>query len=109
MVEFCSNCGAIIIGKKGEEVKCKSCGATQKSNSEMSLGTKVEKKKEDIVDKEVISTDTVTQTNPITEVECPECGHNKAHYWTKQTRAGDEPETQFFQCEKCKHQWRDYR
>ena len=58
---------------------------------------------------EIVDADGASEINPITEAECPECGHNKAFYWSKQTRAGDEPETNFFKCEKCKHQWRDYR
>lgn len=106
MVDFCSKCGAIIIGKKGEEVQCKSCGESQKSKTEMSLGSKIEKKKDE---KEIVSTTSAAQIHPTTEVECPKCTHGKAHYWTKQTRAGDEPETQFFMCCECKHQWRDYR
>ena len=108
MVDFCSNCGSIIIGKKGEDTKCSNCGQIQKTKSNMSLGSKVEKKNK-IENKEIINTDTVAETNPVTDTQCPECGHGKAHYWTKQTRAGDEPETQFFKCQKCKHQWRDYR
>ena len=45
---------------------------------------------------------------PITDAECPKCGHKKAYYWTVQTRAGDEPETKFLKCQKCKSTWRDY-
>ena len=48
------------------------------------------------------------ETNPLTEAECPKCHNKKARYWTQQTRAGDEPETKFYKCEKCKHVWRDY-
>ena len=47
-------------------------------------------------------------TMPLTDEECPKCKHGKAYYWLVQTRAGDEPETRFFRCEKCKHTWRDY-
>ena len=45
---------------------------------------------------------------PQTDVTCPQCGHGKAYFWLVQTRAGDEPETKFLKCEKCKHTWRDY-
>jgi DNA-directed RNA polymerase subunit M len=45
---------------------------------------------------------------PLTEALCPKCGHTKARYWMIQTRAGDESETKFLKCEKCKHTWRDY-
>lgn len=45
---------------------------------------------------------------PLCEADCPKCEHKKAYYWLIQTRAGDEPETKFLRCEKCKHTWRDY-
>ncbi len=105
MVEFCSKCGSIIMGKKGEEILCPSCGAKNKAKDSMKLTEKLVKKEE----KEILNTNKAPEINPITPVECPACGHKKAYYWTKQTRAGDEPETQFFKCVKCTHQWRDYR
>ena len=48
------------------------------------------------------------ETDPKTEIKCPKCGNPEAYYWLLQTRAGDEPETQFFRCTKCSHQWRNY-
>ena len=45
---------------------------------------------------------------PKTKVTCDKCGNKEAHYWTIQTRAGDEPETKFLRCTKCKYTWRDY-
>lgn len=105
MVEFCSKCGAIIMGKKGEEVKCPSCGEAQKAKDSIKLSEKVVKKEE----KEVVSTDDKSsEIHPLTDAECAKCGHGRAYFWTKQMRAGDEPETQFFKCESCGHQWRDY-
>ena len=58
---------------------------------------------------EILSSDAGDEVNPLIETECPECRHGKAYYWSKQMRSGDEPETLFYKCEKCKHQWRDYR
>jgi DNA-directed RNA polymerase subunit M len=106
MVDFCDDCGAIIMGKRGEEVKCPSCGKSKTAKTEVKINKKIDKKKEiEVVDKD----DTSAEIHPLMEAECPECDHNKAFFWTKQTRAGDEPETQFFKCEKCKHQWRNYK
>ncbi|RLG67435.1 MAG: transcription factor S, partial [Methanobacteriota archaeon] len=31
-----------------------------------------------------------------------------AYFLPVQTRAGDEAETRFFECVKCKHRWRAY-
>ena len=105
MVEFCDNCGAILIGKKGENVVCPGCGKQTKTSTEAKLTEKINVKSE----KEIVQANIGMDINPITEVECPKCKHMEAYYWTKQTRAGDEPETQFFKCVKCSHQWRDYR
>ena len=105
MVDFCPKCGAIIMGKKGEEISCVSCGYNSKVKTEVELKEKIETKK----DIEIISSDAGDDVNPIIETECPECKHNEAYYWSKQMRSGDEPETLFYKCTKCKHQWRDYR
>jgi DNA-directed RNA polymerase subunit M len=59
-------------------------------------------KKLEIVD------DKSKKTMPKTQVECAKCGHKEAYYWAQQTRASDEPETQFFECTKCGHRWRKY-
>ena len=93
------------MGKKGEEVKCPSCGKAKKAKEELIISKKVEKKEEyEIVDK----SNPVAEIHPLTDAICPKCKHKKAYYWTKQTRAGDEAETQFYKCEKCKNQWRKY-
>jgi len=93
------------MGKKGEEVACPSCGHNTKAKSEVKLSEKIEKKEET----EIVDTDNSEEIYPTTPVECPKCGNDEAYYWTKQTRAGDEPETQFFKCVACKNQWREYR
>ncbi|MFW6283525.1 MAG: transcription factor S [Minisyncoccales bacterium] len=105
MVDFCDKCSSIIIGKKGEAVKCPSCGHENKAKSTINLSEKIENKQE----KEVVDINSSAEIHPTTEVECPECENKEAYYWTKQTRAADEPETQFFKCTACKHQWREYK
>jgi len=105
MVDFCSKCGSIIIGKKGSLTKCPACGHKNKPKETVVLAEKMAKKKE----KEILDANKTAEIHPTTKVECPSCGHKEAYYWTKQTRAGDEPETQFFKCLDCAHQWREYR
>lgn len=105
MVDFCEKCGAIIMGKKGEAVACPSCGHEVKAKSEIKLTQKVEK----VQEKEIVDVDdTSAEIHPEIDIECPECGNNKARYFSKQMRSGDEPETQFYKCTKCKHQWRKH-
>lgn len=105
MVEFCQHCDSIIMGKKGDAVKCAACGKENKSKGSPSLKTKIEKKES----LEIIDSGDSVEIHPLTDVPCPKCKSPKVHYWTKQTRSSDEPETQFFKCPECKHQWREYR
>ena len=101
---FCPKCGSILMPKKeGGKViaKCPRCGYEQKEGT-VQIKEKTGKKEEIIViDKEI-------ETHPLMEAECPKCGNEKAYFWTRQTRASDEPETKFYKCSKCRHIWRDY-
>ncbi len=100
---FCPKCGAILKPKqeKGKRFLACGCGYTNRKEratiSERAIG------KETI---EVIKEGS-DQKLPETEAECPKCGHDKAGFWTAQTRGGDEPETRFMKCLSCSHTWRD--
>jgi len=102
---FCPKCGSLLKTKqqKTKIVQFCSCGYSSDMKSEdASL-------KETITsDNEEIQVVQDTQVHPLIDADCPKCGHSKAYYWLRQTRAGDEPETKFYKCEKCKHTWRDY-
>lgn len=102
---FCSKCGSILVPKKGRKktsLVCNNCGYKTKQKEPMVLKEKVSLEKKDeieVVDKRI-------ETLPKTNEECPKCKHLGAYFWTVQTRAGDEAETRFFECTKCKHRWR---
>ena len=103
---FCPKCGSILIPKKEKDkplFRCQ-CGYSD-------IGKKSIKIKEVIKEKKAIeAVEDNVEIYPLTsDVECPKCGHGKAHYWEIQTRASDEPATKFLKCEKCKHIWRDYK
>lgn len=104
MVDFCWNCDAIIIGKKQDNIICLSCGKENKLKEDINL-------KQKIINKEIEIIEDINASNihPITSMQCPKCNHNKSYFWVKQTRSGDEPETQFFKCVKCSNQWRNYK
>lgn len=107
-MKFCPECGTIIQPTKEDGKTILDCSNCEYTNQEdksqkMSFSEKGKKKK----DVEIIEDDT-EQTKPIIDRECPECGNNKAYYWTIQTRAGDEPETRFYRCTECKHTVREY-
>ncbi len=78
-----------------------SCGYKQKEGK--ICEKKIKEKKLEIIDSK--------QTNkilPTVDADCEGCGHEKAYFWMLQTRSSDEPETRFFKCCKCGHQWREY-
>ena len=103
-MQFCPKCKAILIPKmqgKKKVIAC-SCGYVDKKGEAELLVEKV-RGAEEI---KVISEE--TETLPTAKARCSECGHGEAYFWLQQTRAGDEPETRFFKCTKCKYTWRDY-
>ena len=97
---FCEKCGSIMTSKKGKST-CR-CGHVSKGKP-IQLKEKITCRPSEI---NVIHEE--TNTLPVVEEKCPKCGHNKANYWTMQTRAADEGETKFLKCEKCRYTWRDY-
>ena len=102
-MEFCPKCKSIMRpAKRGNKtVLACTCGYVKKEEAKPIVEKAAPKEELYIVSED-------DQNLPVTKEECPECGHSKAYYWMQQTRAGDEPETRFFRCVKCKHTWRDY-
>jgi DNA-directed RNA polymerase subunit M len=102
---FCPKCGSLLRPKtdKKRKVMACSCGYTNKDVESAQISEKLVKE-----DKKVSVVEENDNVLPETDAKCPECGNERAHYWLVQTRAGDEPETKFLKCTKCKHTWRDY-
>ena len=102
-MEFCEKCGALLLPDKGKKkLVCGSCGKSKKTKNTLLVKEEVKEGKNlEVVDKDI-------DVNPEIKEECPKCKHEKAKFWTLQTRAGDEAETRFFECCKCKHRWREY-
>ncbi len=103
MMMFCPKCKSLLkpMTVAGKRVLGCSCGYRQVGGS-MSITEKNRGAKEVHVVEE-------RDTRPLTDARCGKCGHGKAHFWSMQTRAADEPETRFFKCEKCGHTWREYK
>ena len=102
-MEFCKNCGAMLLPMDKE---CKSCGEPVNLSEEALEAYSVS---EEIVSKEaVIEKGAEINTLPTIKIECPECGHDTAGWWLRQTRSADEAETRFYKCLGCGHTWREY-
>jgi transcription factor S len=102
-MKFCK-CGSIMVPSDEGGLKCRKCGAKARldSDDETKISTQANEKKETVV----LEKDEVTL--PTLEKECPICENMQAYYWLIQTRASDEPPTQFYRCTKCRHTWRVY-
>ena len=101
---FCPKCGSILRpskDEKGERVMQCSCGYSDKKTTTVVKDVMKQTRDVEVVDRDI-------ETLPTCADTCPKCGHEEAYYWLVQTRAGDEPETKFLKCAKCKHTWRDY-
>ncbi|MCX6774899.1 MAG: transcription factor S [DPANN group archaeon] len=99
-MQFCPKCKGILMPTK-EGVLCSSCGHREASKAEM---------KETVKRKPVVKQDSkeIQETMPTMKADCPKCGNKTAYWFSQQTRAADEPETQFFICTKCGQRWRKY-
>jgi DNA-directed RNA polymerase subunit M len=102
-MEFCEKCGGMIL-VQGNKAACVSCGKKLAKKPKIESSEKSEFKETIAVIKEGED-----NTYPTVEMECPQCKNKKAFFWTMQTRAGDESETKFYKCTKCKYTWRKYR
>jgi DNA-directed RNA polymerase subunit M len=98
-----------MLPKKNESgevvLVCSSCDLVSKGDKVE--GYTVIKKPEPKEDITVVE-EGVGASLPTTRVNCPGCGHNRAYWWMRQTRAADEPTTRFYRCVKCGKVWREY-
>ena len=101
-MQFCPKCGALLIQKK-KNFACPKCNYKSKEKIKIISTEKIAKDTKINVLNEKDSS-----VWPIVTETCPKCGHNKAYYFSAQTRSGDEAETRFFRCVKCEYSWREY-
>jgi DNA-directed RNA polymerase subunit M len=102
---FCPKCKSLLkpTNVDGKRALVCSCGySSAGTGAKLTDDMKKHQTKVEVVEKDF-------ETLPVTEEHCPKCGNSSAHYWLQQTRAGDEAETKFMRCTKCKHTWRDYK
>ncbi len=101
-MEFCPRCGCVLVEKK-KNFGCPRCSYNAKGKVKIETSEKLKTTQGIIVirDKDI-------NVSPVILANCPKCENKEAYFWTSQTRAGDEAETRFFKCTKCKHIWREY-
>ena len=102
-MQFCPRCGSILVQKR-KNYGCPNCSYSTSEKIKLEVTEKMGEKQRVAVIK-----DKDIDTLPTVEADCPKCKHKEAHFWTSQTRSGDEAETKFYRCKKCKHTWREYK
>ncbi len=107
-MDFCPKCGNLLIPEKNKrgnvKLVCSSCTYKDKAGKGLKIKEKIKKEEKHFKR----AGEELLDTLPKTMIECPECGNKEAYWWTLQTRAADEPETQFYRCTKCRYIWRVY-
>jgi len=108
-MKICDKCGCLMAPTKKKDtvvLVCNKCG--KQTNVDKGKEFKLKETIEHEPFEVIPVVDDSAESLPITDIECPECGHKKAGWWTQQTRSSDEPETRFYRCMKCKKTWREY-
>jgi len=83
---------------KKTKAGCPRCSYTAKGKVDMKI-------KEDINEQAPVAVvdEKESNVNPITDWECKKCNSKRAYFWIRQMRAGDEAESKFYECVKCKN------
>lgn len=101
-MKFCPKCKGLLMPSK-EGLICMSCG--HKESASVEVKEEIKRKPRVVA---AVTEEKVTESLPVVDAICEKCKNEKAYWYTQQTRASDEPETQFFICTKCGHRWRKY-
>ncbi len=99
-MEFCPKCGVILV-MKTKYFACPKCKYVSKEKIKLISSEKM-KEKEKI---EVLKGE-ASNVWPLVKENCPKCGNEEAYFNIVQMRSGDEGETSFYKCTKCKHMWK---
>ena len=104
-MKYCKKCNTHLEERIEKGIlECPNCGYSEKENLEEKVMPQMITSETSIP---LIETDKLPNPLPATTVDCPACGNNNAYWWLLQTDNADEPSTQFFQCTKCNHRWRN--
>jgi transcription factor S len=85
---------------KTKKFGCPRCSYIAKGNVKMEVVEEVN----DSVTVAVVD-EKNSDVHPITDYDCEKgkCNAKKAYFWIRQMRSGDEPESKFYKCTKCKN------
>ncbi len=106
-MEFCTRCGTLLTPRETEGKKvlhCPSCGTSKEIGASSRRGYVLSSATPSNDNVVVVKEEVVPYAK--TKANCRRCGNAEAYYYSVQTRGGDEAETVYLTCTKCKHVWK---
>tara|TARA_Y100000310_G_scaffold166108_1_gene165820 strand:- start:1617 stop:1925 length:309 start_codon:yes stop_codon:yes gene_type:complete len=96
-MEFCPKCNALLMMRK-TKFGCPRCNYVSKGKINLKI-------KEEVNEQVLVAVvdEKEGEVHPITDYDCEKCSYKKAYFWIRQMRSGDEPESKFYKCIKCKN------
>jgi len=96
-MEFCPKCSVLLV-MKTKKFGCPKCSYTPQGKVEMKVEEKIKKNPRiEVIDEKN------SEMYPVTDYDCKKCKNKKAYFWIQQMRSGDEAESKFYKCTKCKN------
>ena len=102
---FCPFCCNLLIPEQTQSLNlsCTACPYIYKLSVTLSNSSKNTVK---TIDKILGEEDDLKYANKC-QIKCPKCYFNEAMFLEIQTRSADEPMTIFYQCTKCRFDWKE--
>lgn len=100
-MQFCKKCGSVLL-PKGKKLVCPKCKYATESVIKLESSENLSRE-----GKIAVLNEKESNVWPVVSATCPRCGFLEAETWATQMRAGDEAETIFFRCKKCRNVWRE--
>ncbi len=104
-MHFCPFCNNFLVPEHQQSISlvCTTCMYTYKLNTTQ---THVQLNKVKEIDK-IAGGDEEMKYAKKCRIKCPKCPNEEAMFVEIQTRSADEPMTIFYQCTKCKANWKE--
>lgn len=104
-MHFCPLCGDLLVPEQHQstQLSCTACPYTHKL---LTVLTSTQKQSVRALDP-IFGGDDELKYASKCEAKCPKCAHGEALFLEVQTRSADEPMTIFYQCTKCRFDWKE--
>lgn len=104
-MHFCPLCSSILLPEQAQTTQlcCSACPYSYRLTTVLSYN---QTNKPKSIEKTLGGDKELKYANKCA-AKCPKCSHEEAMFMEIQTRSADEPMTIFYQCTKCKFDWKE--